>query len=640
MCDATQKNNDIEDLLVNAKGQKNINVKDCKKHKELLINILNEIEHINNVSEYDKLYVRLCHHYSAKNTSGEMAKKCELTILYKFLLINNEIEPSPKFEKYNVVKPNRGNSGVLVIAVMLSDKPNGQEFTCKWDCDYCPKEPNMPRSYISNEPAVARGVRNGFDPCRQFNERGTTHFLNGHTIDKIELLILGGTFNSYPKDYRKEFIKMLIYSANTFFQINKRPPFSLEEEVIINETARVRVIGITIETRPDCISGPFLKELRELEVTRIQMGVQHTDDDILSQNNRGHKVKHSIRGIQMAMNAGFKVDIHLMTNLPGSTAEKDRKMFNYVLSNPDIQGDQWKIYPTQVTPWTTIAIKYKAGEYVPYSADDMFEVIIEAKIKIWPWIRNNRIIRDFSSKDDLAGNIVPHMRQELHIELKKRGHQCHCIRCLEPRNDTSCIHLARLTTRCIQKQIDNDYGTTHMKTSNSIDYFISFESCSCDSCDLYYWHLIRGDKYFDGCPNRNKLYGFLRLRIMNCTDKTFPELCGRNIAFIRELHVYGKITAVGSSSTKDGIQHYNFGRRLISAAENIAKKHKCDRISIISGVGVRKYYEKFNYIKSDVGKYMIKDIDYTSSLKYSEYIIPSIICWISILIIIITSFLI
>ena len=609
-CINNNKMDDIEDITPPSKldylSTNNIKLRNCMKYKDVLIEIRNNMDDVHSQNEYENIYI------TVRKNHKKMAKKCELHYLYRHLLLTNEIKTNISFEEFNTTKKNRGNSGVLVIAVMLSDKPNGQEFTCKWNCSYCPAEPNMPRSYISNEPAVARGARNNFDPALQFNERATTHFLNGHTVDKIELLILGGTFHSYPVDYRKNFIKMLIYSANTFYDVDKREPLSFNEEVIINETSKVRIIGITIETRPDCINPNTLLELRELEVTRIQMGVQHTDDDVLSENNRGHKVKHSIRGIQMAMDAGFKVDIHLMTNLPGASAEKDKKMFEYVLSNPDIQGDQWKIYPTQVTPWTEIADKYNTGEYIPYNSNDMFEVIIDTMSKIWPWIRINRIIRDFSSHDDLAGNIIPNMRQDLNNELAKRGQVCHDIRTREVRNDTSKIHLAKLVTRHIQKQVDYVYETNHTHTSNHNDYFLSFESSSCDFCNTYYWHAIRGSDKFEGCPNRDKIYAFLRLRIMHSNNKKFPELYNRKIAFIRELHVYGKITAVGQKKSNDGVQHYHFGRCLIAAAEKIAKEHNCDRIAIISGLGVRKYYEKFNYTKSEVGKYMIKDIDYSN----------------------------
>ena len=599
--------NDIEDLT--NKGVSHLHVNNmklnmCKQYEPVLYEILDNLGEdsvIDSKKKYDSIYVTI------RKKHKLMAKKAELFFLYRHLRHTNIIKENLLFEKFNVVKEVRGNSGVLVIAVMLSDKPFGQEFTCKWDCHYCPKQPGQPRSYLHNEPAVSRGNRCNFDPCDQFNERASTHFINGHTVDKIEILILGGTFHSYPENYREWFIKMLMYSANTFYQIDKRKPLSFDEEVIINETANVRIIGITIETRPDCINPKTLRELRYLEVTRIQMGLQHTDDTILSKNNRGHKLKHTIRGIQFAMNAGFKVDIHLMTNLPGSTPEKDRAMFKRVLSDSNCQGDQWKIYPTQVTPWTEIERQYNNGEYVPYPANEMFEVILEAKPKIWPWIRNNRIIRDFSSEDDIAGNIIPNMREDLHVELKKRGQVCQCIRCNEVRNDTSQIDKARLTVRYIQQEIDNEFGTNNVSSSLSKDYFLSFESCKCDPCEKYHWHIISNGKYWTGCKNRDKLYGFLRLRIYTCDNKEFPELFGYKIAFIRELHVYGKITAVGQSKD-DGVQHYSFGRHLIQEAENIASKENCDKLAIISGLGVRKYYEKFGYKKSKIGKYMMKDV--------------------------------
>lgn len=599
--------NDIEDghnikYSTNHLNNNNFNDNDVMQYKPLLIDILNSINQNMKKKEYEKLYVAL------KKKHKMMAKKSHLFRAYKKLVYANQISINNRFEKLNRVKPMRGNPGVTVIATIMSDKPNNQPFTCKWDCSYCPKEPGQPRSYLSGEPCVARGNRNNFDPHLQFIERASTYFINGHIVDKIELLILGGTFHSYPTDYREWFIKMLIYSANTFYDVDKRDPKSLDEEIFINETARVRIIGITIETRPDCINNQTLLELRRLEVTRIQMGVQHTDDDVLSKNNRGHKLKHAIRGIQIAMNMGFKVDIHLMTNLPGSSAEKDKAMFHRVLSDPSCQGDQWKIYPTQVTPFTKIAEWYKNGSYVPYDSNEMFEVILDAKTKIWPWIRNNRIIRDFSSKDDLAGNIVPNMRQELHKELEKRGQKCHCIRCFEVGSDIQDIKNARLITRHIQNEIDKQYNTNHRFESESKDYFLSFESCSCNFYEFYRNHMITGCESFGGCPNRKKLYGFLRLRIVKVNNKKLPELHNQKVAFVRELHVYGKTTAVGEKD-KDSSQHYSFGKKLLKEAEKIAYSEHCELLAIISGVGVRKYYEKFGYKLLSNAKYMCKVVE-------------------------------
>jgi ELP3 family radical SAM enzyme/protein acetyltransferase len=475
----------------------------------------------------------------------------------------------------------------------MSDKPNGNDFTCQWDCSFCPSEPGQPKSYLSDEPGVQRGKRNKFDPITQFNERASTHFINGHTVDKIELLILGGTFHSYPIDYRKDFITKLLYAANTFFDTDKRDVSTLDNEVLLNETTLVKIIGITIETRPDCINKETLRELRELEVTRIQMGLQHTSDSVLKRNNRGHLLKHTIRGIQLAMNNGFKIDIHIMPNMPGSSLKMDSDMFDLILNAPYLQCDQWKIYPTQVTPYTKIEEEYRNGTYIPYSSADMFELLLDVKVNIPRWIRNNRIVRDFPKQYDIAGNISTNMRQDLHKELEKRGERCKCIRCMEVRNRTISIHNAKLVVRNIENELElnnkmnykldkiNKNHNKLLNQYNSKNYFISFESCSCktknnssmigqfrekyitlDKCINYFEYKFQnnsyiGNKEWSGCEENDTLYGFLRLRIIdNNEDSAFIEF-KENIAFVRELHVYGTVQKVGNKN-KNTVQHYGF----------------------------------------------------------------------------------
>ena len=604
-------------------------------------------------------------------------KKAEISLLYKYLVNTGKIKPNYLFEEKNIIKEIRSSSGVLVITVFMSDKPNGNDFTCQWDCSFCPSEPGQPKSYLSDEPGVQRGKRNKFDPVDQFNERASTHFINGHTVDKIELLILGGTFHSYPIDYRKDFITKLLYAANTFFDTDKRPMYSHRNEVLSNEHALARIIGITIETRPDCINKETLRELRNLEVTRIQMGLQHTSNDVLKRNNRGHQLKHAIRGIQMAMNNGFKVDIHIMPNMPGSSYQKDKDMFELILNAPYLQADQWKLYPTQVTPFTQIEKEYADGSYVPYPSDDMFELLLNVKTRIHRWIRNNRIVRDFPKQYDLVGNITTNMRQDLHKELIRRGQRCLCIRCVEVRNKTESITRAKMVVRLIERELCCEKGVNQrlhaanlklhdegvnrrlhdegvnqrlhdegvnrrlhgiykyhyreLDKHKSKNYFISFESCDCkhrvntsmmpqfvneyitlDVCRDYvincFNKLINNKLEWTGCCNNNTLYGFLRLRIMESNPDACYEEFSTRTAFVRELHVYGTIQKVGNHN-KNTVQHFGFGKKLLKKAEQLARENNCDKIAIISGVGVRKYYEKHGYRKTTDGKYMVKEFD-------------------------------
>jgi ELP3 family radical SAM enzyme/protein acetyltransferase len=257
-------------------------------------------------------------------------------------------------------KASKSLSGVLVITVLTSpwpELPNGkkQKFSCQWNCYYCPNEPGQPRSYLHDEPAVMRANQNGFDPVLQFHDRAATLACNGHPIDKIEILVLGGTWSSYPEAYRETFVRDLFFSANTFYERKKRPRRSLLEEKLENETAQCKIIGVTLETRPDTIDFHELQLLRSYGCTRVQLGLQHTEDHVLKKVNRGCTNADAMRAIELLKNAGFKVDIHLMPVLPGSSAEDDGRMFDRVLTDPNLQADQWKIYPTQVSrPWVSL----------------------------------------------------------------------------------------------------------------------------------------------------------------------------------------------------------------------------------------------------------------------------------------------
>lgn len=627
-----------------------MNMRDIEKlHYKTDHLVLNNIQ-INTSPEYREFLDKILENITHKTTINQLMtkyrrdlkmhpKKAEISLLYKYLVNSGKIEPNLLFEEKNIVKEIRSNSGVLVVTLFMSDKPNGNDFTCQWDCSFCPSEPGQPKSYLSDEPGVQRGKRNNFDPIAQFNERVSTHFINGHTIDKIEILILGGTFHSYPIDYRKDFITKIIYAANTFFDTDKRPMYSHRNEVQGNEHAIARIIGITIETRPDCINKETLKELRILEVTRIQMGLQHTSNAVLKRNNRGHQLKHAIRGIQMAMNNGFKVDIHIMPNMPGSSYKQDKDMFDLILNAPYLQADQWKLYPTQVTPFTKIADEYKDGSYVPYPADDMFELLLNVKTRIHRWIRNNRIIRDFPKQYDLVGNIVSNMRQDLHKELVNRGHKCLCIRCVEVGKKTTSIHKAKLVVREIEEELCPQTASNtrlqsiykdhyrELERYKSKNYFISFESCECKTnINTFMMNQFREEYMtFDICPtelkNRilfmrknkeccdcnNTLYGFLRLRIMETNPDSCYEEFKTRTAFVRELHVYGTIQKVGDHN-KNSVQHYGFGKKLLQKAEQLALQNNCNKMAIISGVGVRKYYEKHGYQKTTDGKYMVKEL--------------------------------
>ncbi len=602
--------------------------------------------------ELDKFLIqaRRRHH---TNFSGPMLlyvyrEQCKKGV-YKYDVMYEELFQSKVF---------RSQSGVLVIAVFTSPYPETmkdgklvkQSFSCEYDCFYCPAEPNQPRSYLLNEPGVLRANANNFDPVDQFTDRANQYVTMGHPIDKIELIVLGGTWSSYPKDYQDTFIRDVFYAANTYFDPNKyvnpRERLSLEEEIKINEDTTCRIIGLTLETRPDRINPRELQNFRRLGVTRIQMGVQHTDDRILHRINRRCTSAHAIKAIKLAKDCCFKIDIHLMPDLPKplkhgvpitketfqpedidqdfDMLEADKKMFDLVINSPDWQVDQWKIYPCEVVAYTRIEQDFKNGAYKPYGHQDdpkvwtpLCELLVEVMSKVQPWIRLNRVIRDIPSMDILGGNLNVSLRSNLDVELKKRGLYCMDIRNREVKKRDIDIKLAVLKVR-------------KFESSGADEYFLTFET-----------------------EDEKILFGFLRLRLSKNAGNleygegddasyTFPEL--KDTALIRELHVYGQVKKVSQQKKDSDVyntaQHSGFGRRLLAKAEEIALENGYNKIAVISGIGVKNYYRKFGF-EDDftfLSKKIYKKIDNTDTTNITNKIETNIY-WIISLIILFTSIL-
>ncbi|EQC41207.1 hypothetical protein SDRG_01183 [Saprolegnia diclina VS20] len=497
-----------------------------------------------------------------------LPKKSQIKFVYNALVKRGEAPPHLEIDNLLVKKAGKSQSGVLVVTVLTSPYPHGQKFSCQWNCYYCPNEPDQPRSYLHDEPSVLRANRNSFDPVLQFCDRCVTLALNGHPVDKIELLVLGGTWASYPVSYQEEFIRDLFYAANTFHDRVKREKKSLDEEKKENETTAVKIIGITLETRPDCITPDELRRFRRFGCTRVQLGIQHTDEGILKKINRGCTTTDAKRAMKLLRDCGYKTDIHLMPNLPGSSVELDRAMFEYVLHSPDLQADQWKIYPCEVTPWTVIKRWYDAGEYVPYSGHELMALLMDIKAQVHPWIRLNRVIRDIPSQYILGGVDEPNLRQVILKRMEQAGRTCRCIRCREIKSDARAAAKAVLITR---KYEAND-GT---------EYFFSFET-----------------------PDESTICGFCRLRLSPTAGAgVFPELQG--CALVRELHVYGQLVAVNSGD-KSKPQHIGFGTQLMLKAEEVARAHGYTKMAVIAGVGVRNFYRKLGFEVEGEGELMTK----------------------------------
>jgi ELP3 family radical SAM enzyme/protein acetyltransferase len=527
-----------------------------------------------------------------------------LNYFYRKLIVDGEIDYNIRFEWFNVKKNSRTNSGITQITVVSSPYPNGSPFSCEHDCYYCPNEPAreengwqaQPRSYLYDEPGVRRANTNKFDSANQMWDRMTTLLLCGLPIDKIEALVLGGTWGSYPEDYREEFIRDMYYAANTFYDDadSRRERLSLEEEIEINMTAPAKIIGLTLETRPDHVTAREIELLRKYNCTRVQIGIQHTDKKILSKINRGCYIDDAKRAIYNLLNVGLKVDVHLMFDLPFASPDDDMKMIDTMLTDEDLRFDQAKLYPFASVDWTKTKEWEDKGMDLHYPAEDLMEVLIYAMSRVHPWIRLNRVIRDIPSDYIHAGNDVTNLRQMVMIEMEKRGLKSMCIRSREVKNKPEAINNIDKAELCVRKY----------NASMGTEYFISIES-----------------------PDNKYIYGFCRLRLSNDMGvirdikarihrKTkndskekyiilFPEL--NNVAMIRELHVYGNVNPVDMDNMKATTQHRGFGKKLVAKAEEIARNNSYEKIAVISGVGVRKYYEKIGYTLGSYD-YMYKDI--------------------------------
>ena len=478
-------------------------------------------------------------------------------------------------------KPVRSWSGVVVITVVM--RPD--KFSCPHDCHYCPNEPGQPRSYLSSEPAVARANSVDFDPFMQVTKRLNMLENNGHSsIDKLEIIILGGTFSTYPKSYKNEFITSLYYAANSY-KSEQRSMQSLGNEKMMNESAKHKIIGITAETRPDSITFRELKQLRSYGITRVQLGVQHTNDDILKLVNRGHDNSSSIKAIEMLKKHCFKVDIHIMPDMPGSNPSEDRLMMYKVLCTPEYSPDYLKIYPCLDVDYSELRKWKTNGDWTPYSEtniNELISVIMYAKMRSKYYIRFNRIQRDFpESKDDVLGyksdTIKTNLRQLVQNEAKKQKIMCKCIRCCE-------IKQQKVGNKKLSLNTETYYA------SNGTEHYISVTQCK-----------------------KRLLHGFVRLRF-NSNSVGVGFKCLENCALVRELHVYGFVCVTDSKSEYDS-QHRGFGKLLMARAENIAYLNNYDKIAVISGVGVRNYYRKLGYELNSEGEYMIKTLTFINYIK-------------------------
>tara|TARA_A100001011_G_C14318317_1_gene849075 strand:- start:1383 stop:3161 length:1779 start_codon:yes stop_codon:yes gene_type:complete len=563
--------NDIESIYASRDEQfKHINTqKNFVKYAEVVENLYDffkQNEYNNNLLIlFTKLYSKL------HRRNDIIVKKSFLVYTYQRLIKENIIPYNYQFWLLIQKKPARSSSGVNSFAILLSDKPNGQNFTCKHNCYFCPDVPGVARSYLPKEPAVARGLENNWDPIKQIESRLYSLLMQGHEIDKLELIIEGGTYTEFPINYLYWFHSCIFFASNTFFDSEpKRDMKSLKEEMNINKNTKVRVIGICIETRPDAIDDHWIRFFRNSGTTRIQLGVQHTDDTILKKINRGHTFDDSVKAVEYLKNQGFKVDIHLLPDMPFSTPEKDLEMFNIVFNTSIIQPDQIKIYPCEATDYTVIKKWYENGKYVPYSeinSQQLVNVVYQAMLWCKPWIRIPRIVRDIPIDYISAGNKMMNLREIVDKKITENNKITWDIRSREIcRNKNYSLTQSRIF-------IDSYYG------SNSREFFISVRSY-----------------------DKKALFGFIRLRIPPKNhNPVFSSI--KNTGLIRELHVYNILVPVGENK-KNSSQHQGIGKKLIKIAEWISWFYCLRGISVITGEGVRDYYHNRGY--KSIETYAIK----------------------------------
>ena len=499
------------------------------------------------------------------------------------------------------MKPRRSASGVATITVLTKPWP------CANDCLYCPNDARMPKSYLSDEPACQRALLCDFDPYRQVASRLRVLELMGHSTDKIELIVLGGSFSDYPVAYRIWFVSELFRALNeadatpqekggTAEPSSPAPPLdelleSLAVQHSRNESARHRVVGLVVETRPDAITGDLLRHLRRLGCTKIQMGVQSLDPDVLTRNHRPDTIASITRAFELLRLFGFKTHVHVMRNLLGSTPARDREDYRQLVTDKRFLPDEVKLYPCVLIAGTGLVPHFEDGSWKPYTTDELIDVLVSDVIQTPRFTRISRMIRDISAHDIIAGNTKANLRQLVDERLAELGADVTEIRHREISTD----------------EIDPDWlslTVTRYETSNTTEYFLEWVT------------------------DEDRIAGFLRLSLPDAHGieqlaPTCPVAPGE--AMIREVHIYGAPALLGNpSSARDcatleggayrprdntgaGIQHLGLGRRLIEEAEAIARSEGYRALNVISAIGTRPYYRSLGFI--DAGMYQRRALE-------------------------------
>lgn len=454
-------------------------------------------------------------------------------------------------------------SGVTVVAAMTEPRacPHGR-------CAYCPGGPEegVPQSYTGHEPASMRGIQNDYDPYLQVSSRIRQLQAIGHTVDKVELIIMGGTLPAAPLDYQRWFVKGCLEAL-----IGQRAESFSEARRLSEEAVGIRNVGITVETRPDWAGREVVDRLLEMGVTRVEIGVQNVYDDIYRLVERGHTVEDVIEATRVLKDSGLKVCYHMMPGLPGSTPERDLEGFRRVFEDPDFRPDMLKIYPTLVLRGTRLYEWWRRGLYRAMSTEEAVELLARVKALVPPWIRIMRVQRDIPSRLIVAGVRRSNLRQLIWERMRMLGLRCRCIRCREVGQ--------RLREGIKPRPERVEVMHRVYDASGGLEDFISAED-----------------------PEVDILIALLRLRIPS-EGVHRPELRERT-AIVRELHVYGPMVPVGEQPQK-AWQHKGWGETLMEEAERVAaEEYDAVKLAVMSALGTKPYYARLGYQKD--GVYMSK----------------------------------
>ncbi len=457
-------------------------------------------------------------------------------------------------------------SGIVVVAVMAKPYPcpHGK-------CLYCPGGPDVgaPQSYTGKEPATLRAIQNKFDPFQQVTARLRQLKIIGHDIDKVELIIMGGTFLATPEDYQNWFVKRCLEA------ICQTEAPSLEAVQQCCEQSPLRNTGVTVETRPDYCNQFYIDRMLNWGVTRVEIGVQNVRDDIYEFVKRGHRVEDVITATQLLKDSGLKCVYHMMPGMPLSDPQKDLEAFETIFTNSNFKPDELKIYPTLVIKGTELYNMWVKGDYKPYTTEEVVNLLVEVRKNFPKWVRIQRVQRDIPVYLIDAGPNKSNLRELIEEELEKRKIACNCIRCRE-------VGHAKLKYDKEPNPDKIDLSVEKYSASGGEELFISYDDLSQDI-----------------------LIGFVRLRIPS--EKAYRhEITEVPSAIIRQLHVYGTLAPFTlQPPTSEMWQHRGYGLHLLQAAERIAREdYDCKKILVTSGIGVREYYYKVGY-KRD-GAYVSK----------------------------------